>query len=372
VKVLHLFGDWKWTGPSEPTLDLVAELRALGADVTLACPRAPEDASTNLPARARALGLEPDHSFALNRSFNLRDNLADIGRVREIADRRKLDVLHVHFTHDHIIGAMGARRAKHRPKVVRTNHKAAALPWYLRAWTDGYLTFSKDDLARERLTGPSRHINPGMRLDRFDPDTRLENMRERFDVAKDDFVVGVVARMQKHRRFDVLLAGVAKARKRVPHLRVLVVGRGTHMEQVAVRPATRLGLDRTVTFTGHVSAKAGAGADPYPALVASFDALLYLVPGSDGTCRAIREAMAMGKPVIGARRGLIPEFVEDGWNGFVIDDTPETIAASIERLASDRALARAMGRHGREKALASYDIRRQARDVLDFYRALVR
>jgi arsenate reductase-like glutaredoxin family protein len=106
-----------------------------------------------------------------------------------------------------------------------------------------------------------------------------------------------------------------------------------------------------VTFTGYLG-------DKYLDTLASFDALLFLVPGSDGTCRAIREAMCMGRAVIGARRGLIPEIVEDGKTGIVIDDTPETIARAIERLAADRAACAAMGEAGRRKALE-----RWARDV---------
>src|SRR6185295_2833223 len=135
--------------------------------------------------------------------------------------------------------------------------------------------------------------------------------------------------------------------------RVLVVGRGTHMNEVAVEPARRLGLEGKVTFTGYL------GKD-YPAAVAAFDALLFLVPGSDGTCRALREAMAMGKPVIGARRGMIPELVDDGGSGLVIDDTPDTIARAIERLAASREERLAMGRAARTKAVEAFDLRKQA------------
>jgi glycosyltransferase involved in cell wall biosynthesis len=136
------------------------------------------------------------------------------------------------------------------------------------------------------------------------------------------------------------------------------------MDEVAVQPAKQLDLTN-VTFTGYLG-------DKYLDTVASFDALLFLVPGSDGSCRAIREAMAMGRAVIGARRGMIPEIVDDGKTGIVIDDTPETIAAAIERLAADRALCRAMGAAGREKALRLYDVRRQAAAVKDVYDQLLR
>lgn len=356
MRVLHLFGDWKWTGPAEPTLDLCLELRSLGVDVTLACQEPPPGAAGSLPARARERGLVPIHPARLERSLSLFKNLRDAKAVAEVA--RDHDIVHVHFAHDHAVGGRGARKAG-RPKVVRTNHKAVPTrkhpgTWYLyRKLTDGYLTFSQaaldSDVRRFGLRG--WRVDPAMRLERFLPR----------DAPHEGFVVGVVARMQRHRRFDVLLRGVKLAR--VPDLRVVVIGRGTHMNEVAVEPARKLGLSN-VTFAGYLG-------DAFLDTVATFDTLLFLVPGSDGTCRAIREAMAMGKAVIGARRGMIPEIVDDGRTGLVIDDTPENIARAIERLAADRGLCREMGRQGREKALRLYDVRRQAAAVKEIYGSLL-
>ncbi|MFN3484692.1 MAG: glycosyltransferase family 4 protein, partial [Planctomycetota bacterium] len=354
MRVLHLFGDWKWTGPSEPTLDLCLELRALGVQADLACQEAPPEARGSLPERARARGLEPLHVAPLRRT--LFGALRDVGPVTEAL--RGYDLLHVHFSHDHFVGGRAARR-EGRVRILRTNHKAVPTPvhpgtrYLYRRLTDGYLTFSRTALEADVANFGVRgwRVDPGMRLERFQP-------RE---VPHEGFVVGVVARIQRHRRFDVLLEGVARAR--VPDLRIIVVGRGTHMQELAVEPARRMGLSN-VTFTGYLGER-------YLETLAGFDALLFLVPGSDGTCRALREAMAMGKAVIGARRGMIPELVDDGVTGLVIEDTPDGIARAIERLAADRELCRAMGRAGREKAVRLYDIRRQAMAVRDIYRELL-
>ncbi len=361
MRVLHLFGDWKWTGPAEPTLDLCIELRALGVDVALACRPAPPDATTNLPAKARERGFEPEHTFAFNKLLNLRDNFADIARLRERCTSGGIDIVHVHHTHDHIVASLGMRPPA---KLVRTNHRGTSLPWLLRDRMDGYLTFTREDDLLGRLTLPHRHVAPGMRLERYDPASAHEDMRAHFQIPPQAFVIGVVARMQRHRRFDILLAGIKLARERVPDLRVLIVGRGTHRDEVAMQPTKHLGLDGVVTFTGYLGPQ-------YLATVGAFDALVFLVPGSDGTCRALREAMAMGRAAIGARRGMIPEIIDDGRTGILIDDTPETIAGAIERLARDRFLCAEMGARAREKALSSYDLRTQAQDVLDFYHELL-
>jgi glycosyltransferase involved in cell wall biosynthesis len=373
VRVLHLFGDWKWTGPAEPTLDLCLELRTRGIDARLLCPRPPPEASSNLAGAARERGLDPIHGLRFNRRLNLFDNLSDVASLRALCDTEAIDLLHVHFSQDHLLGGLAARRARLRPAVIRTNQKAIPTPrgpgssFLLKRLTDGYLTYSKVALDADSrafgLDGRASLIPSALRLDRFDPSTSPDAARARFEIEPGAFVLGVVARMQRHRRFDVLLEGVKRAK--TPGLRVLVVGRGTHMNEVAVEPARRLGLENTVTFTGYL------GKD-YLGTVAAFDALLFLVPGSDGTCRALREAMAMGKPVIGARRGMIPELVEDGRTGLVIDDTAENIARAIGRLATDRDQRVAMGKAARAKAVEAFDIRRQADAVIAAYEATLR
>jgi glycosyltransferase involved in cell wall biosynthesis len=357
MRVLHLFGDWKWTGPSEPTLDLCLELRARGVQADLACMTPPEDAKGSLPERARQRGLEPILDFCLKRSLSPFQNLCDLKKIK--AACADYDLLHVHFSHDHLIGGMAARRAG-RTRIVRTNHKAIPTPpgisskYLLRHLTDGYLTCSQAALDADTAAFGVRgwKLDPAMRLERF-PETRTPH---------EGFIVGVVARMQRHRRFDVLLQAIRLCR--VPDLKVVIVGRGTHMEEVAVEPARRLGLTN-VTFTGYLG-------DKYLETLGSFDALLFLVPGSDGTCRAVREAMCLGKAVIGARRGMIPEIVDDGRTGLVVDDTPENLARAIETLAGDRTRCEDLGRAGRAKALERYDIRSQAAKVLEAYEATLR
>ncbi len=62
------------------------------------------------------------------------------------------------------------------------------------------------------------------------------------------------------------------------------------------------------------------------------------------------EAMACGTPVLGLRRGSVPEVVEDGVTGF-ITDTPEELAASVAKIGI---LSRASSR-ARVEALYSED-----------------
>lgn len=63
------------------------------------------------------------------------------------------------------------------------------------------------------------------------------------------------------------------------------------------------------------------------------------------------EALAFGKPVVGARRGGIPEMIHAGENGLLFEpDRPEELVAALRRLAGDTALRARMGQAARASA----------------------
>jgi len=63
---------------------------------------------------------------------------------------------------------------------------------------------------------------------------------------------------------------------------------------------------------------------------------------------AVVSSMAVGAPVISTRAGSIPEIIEDGATGLLVEpDAPEALAEAIGRLLRDRSLAGRLGRAGR-------------------------
>ena len=78
----------------------------------------------------------------------------------------------------------------------------------------------------------------------------------------------------------------------------------------------------------------------------------------DQAPNAVLEAMAMGLPIVGLRVGAVPEMVDDGRTGLLVDPGDEAgLTRSIEALLDDPARAARMGAAGHERALARYDIK---------------
>jgi glycosyltransferase involved in cell wall biosynthesis len=84
----------------------------------------------------------------------------------------------------------------------------------------------------------------------------------------------------------------------------------------------------------------------------------------------MRQAMAMGKPVVANNTGMLAEMIDHGTNGFVFDNNPEELALRLVHLARDEQLRRRMGQAALIKARQDFSLTRQADDIEAFYRRL--
>lgn len=376
MKLLHLFSNHKVTGPAEPAIRLAAELAARGHELVFAHKPLPEPGENYVDSAAAAHGLTTTTEFALPKHFRMFTILSDARRLAAFIDERGFDIVHCNLVNDHLAAALAVRRSRKRPKIVRTNHDARPMKSDLRnrflfpTRTDALFELSQRaleaDVRRFRLPAGRAHlIDTSVEMARFDPARDLPDMRAKLGLADADFVVGIAARIQKRRRFHILLDAATIARQSVPNLKLVIIGRGTQKEEVAVRPAGERGLDDIVVFPGYLRG------DEYVGALRALDAKVFLFPGTDGSCRAAREAMALGRPVIAADRGMLPELVANEASGLVVDDTPENLAAAITRLAQDSALRERMGHAARDSALARFNPAHQAEQVEQVYEQLM-
>ena len=381
MKILQLFSDWKWTGPADPVTSLCKALEKRGHDVTFAHGKPPLPVEDSLEKRVLERGVKATTQFRLNHAVkvyhpsSIWDNLCDISTLTRYLRQEKFDLLNVHHSHDHILGGIAARRTKCSTVVIRTDHKRDSIKptlgnrFLISNLTDGMITFSerarREDaehfgLPLERVA----RIMPALDLDRYDSKKEFKNMRAVFGIGPDDPVIGMVARFQKYRRTAVFLEAVKTVVKEFPNVKVLLVGRSSQMEESVIQPMKKLGVEKWVILAGYRT-------DDYLDTLACMDIFVFLMAGSDGTARALREAMAMGKPVITADRGMLPELVEHGISGLVAKDTPELLAEATLQLLRHPELRRAMGKAAWERAHREFRLDRQVEDVENFYQEMI-
>ncbi len=374
MRILHLFSNWKWTGPAEPALNLCLSQKKLGHHVDFACGTAPADCVNRIAEKANERGLVPVSGFKMNKHLRFIDNFGDLFRLKRYLKNEKIDIVHTHMPNDHLVGGLAARRACKDILVVRTCYSGTPLSATLRnrflfgKLTDGLITVSdsvrKDMVKRFNMSdGVVDKVEGAIDLKRFSFLNCKRDLRSELGIKEDDIVVGIVARVQWHRQFRLLLDAISIVVKSCPGVKLLIIGRGTNIEDIAVVPVREKGLSNNVIFSGY------RGAD-YVDVLACMDINLFLVPGSDGSCRAVREVMAMGKPVITSDRGVLPELVNDGVNGIVIKEKPETLADAILKLVSNKEMRVQLGKAAKEKAENLFDLDFQASTVDQFYRKL--
>lgn len=93
-------------------------------------------------------------------------------------------------------------------------------------------------------------------------------------------------------------------------------------------------------------------------------ALLFPIDWPEPFGLALIEAMACGTPVVAFRCGSVPEVVDDGVTGRIVDSPEEAVAVLPEVLALDR---RAVRRRFEER----FSAERMARDYLKVYRSML-
>ena len=113
--------------------------------------------------------------------------------------------------------------------------------------------------------------------------------------------------------------------------------------------APRIDGDR-VTFIGAV------GPDERSELLGGARALLHLIGFDEPFGFSVVESMACGTPVIAFRRGSMPELIDDGVTGFVVDTVEEAAMAVAAASSLDRApiRAQAVARFGRDRMIGEY------------------
>jgi glycosyltransferase involved in cell wall biosynthesis len=137
------------------------------------------------------------------------------------------------------------------------------------------------------------------------------------------------------------------------------------MEKSVIQPMKQLGVEKWVVLGGYQT-------NDYLDTLACMDIFVFLMAGSDGTARALREAMAMGKPVIVANRGMLPELVEDGRSGLVVNDTPEELAQAALRLLHHPEIRETFGKAAYQKAHQDFQLDRQVEAVEGFYQEMIK
>jgi colanic acid/amylovoran biosynthesis glycosyltransferase len=180
-------------------------------------------------------------------------------------------------------------------------------------------------------------------------------------------LIVAVGRLVEKKGFDVLLDALALLHQRRPEARAVIAGDGALADDLRAQ-RDRLGLQDVVHLPGPVPQ---TEVRDLLARAAVFAAPCVVGPDGnrDGLPTVLLEAMAAGAPAVSTDVTGIPEVVRDEETGLLVPQhDPVRLAAALERLVTDRALASRLSRAARALVESSFDVHVQARALRELDR----
>jgi glycosyltransferase involved in cell wall biosynthesis len=340
-----------------------AELVSLaGHHVEIAGRTAPGWPELDLPVPAHRLPASkppPLRGFAISRA---------LGRV---AQEVEPDLVHAHYLPEY--GWMAAReglrplvcsawgsdvfalRGINRPRA-RTALDAAGM-----VFADSqHLARAASELARSPVR--VEVVRWGLDLDAFAPGDRTA-AREALGIPAEGPLVASVRGLKPVYNPELLLEAFARVRAGRPDARLLLKHPLADTPPSVARTIERLGLADGVIVLGSVAA------ERLPDVYRAADVVVSLA-SSDSSPRSVWEAIACGRPAIVSDLPWARDELADG-RALLVPLEAGAVAAAIERVLSDAAVAEALASAGRELAVAELDASACAARVDVLYREVV-
>jgi glycosyltransferase involved in cell wall biosynthesis len=353
-------------------VDLALAQQKLGAYVGLVCDHAPKAAEESVALRARTKGLESIFALSMPKHFRFSSVLRNVPKLNAFIKGFEPHVIHFHMQNAHLMGTFCATRLPilrvrscYDPSGPKTDLRSRLL--YNRH-TDGLIIISKQAKIKATHTYNFNEnkvliAEPGVDLGRFSPDRKVNLSRKDLGLNENAFVIGMVTRIRESRRIDIALEATKILAKRFSQIQLFIVGRGRKgaVDAVVVEPSKVIGVHDRVILPGYCDG------DRLVAAYQSMDILVYPMPGTDQTCRTVREALASGVPVIAPKIGFLKELLEDGENGYFIDLSAESLARALSNVIKNHKILEHMAQHAVTEANKRFSTHHQAEKVLAFY-----
>ena len=310
--------------------------------------------------------------------YRLRDRIAIVGRMARLARRLRPDVVQLHSGMGWL--GLGARVLLPRTPFVVEVHDAPGSGRHGRV-SDGYEALlvrmtravalchstEVESALREVSRLPARSIRRfplGVDTEQFCPVAaqRRAVWRTEYGIAENSVVAVAVARPARLKRFDLIVEAVAAARSSGAPLELVLVGPAG--DGTLRCDAERFGISPVVHLPGALF-------DDDLALALGSCDILCSASEYEGFGLTMAEGMSCGLPVVATGVGGVPDVVDDGVSGMLVEvgDVAE-FARHLSTLATEPGLRASMGAEGRRQAEGRMSIGALARSFEDLYSSL--
>jgi glycosyltransferase involved in cell wall biosynthesis len=191
---------------------------------------------------------------------------------------------------------------------------------------------------------------------------RAAPARASFHLPSSTAIVGSVGRLERQKRFDLLIEAVARLRQQQRDVTLVIVGDGSLMPALRAHAVTH-GVADAVVFAGHRTDVVD--------VLHGFD-LFAQSSEYEGTPNCVLEAMAVGAPVVATTVGGTAELIDDRVHGLLVPPhNPEALAAAIAAALDDPDATRRRAAAARLRIEQELSFDARMRKVEQIYEALI-
>jgi len=297
-------------------------------------------------------------------------------RVKHIVESEKIDIIHAHGTRANSNTFSSSKSLK--IPLIYTVHgwsfhpDQTPLVKLIRTSSEHLLV----KLANQTICVSQSNLNDGRKLFpmprakvivnginqiKFDPDSTYANIRDEFNIGKDEVLIGYIARITAQKEPLTFLNAIAKLSD-LKKMRVLIVGDGDLKEEM-LNLAKALNLGDKVIFEDFRS--------DIPAILNALD--IFCLPSLwEGLPIALLEAMAMRKAIIATAIDGTKDLVRDNENGLLISiKNPNQLASAIRTLVNDETLRTILGANAGLTIKEHFDISTMTNSIENVYKEVL-
>lgn len=272
------------------------------------------------------------------------NNYTAFKELIKIQEKNNYDIIHVHTPVASVYGRLLKVKFPKLKTIYTVHgfhfHKGAPfINWaiyypiekIMSKFTDEIITINKEDYERAltfNIDKVHKLNGVGVDFNSYNSDDFIkDNIREKLGLSDDDFVILMIAEVNKNKNHKQIIEAVKILKSRNVDVKVVCAGDGVLLECIR-EEVKKENLEKNILMLGFRT--------DIDDLIASCD-IGVLMSYREGLPKNIMELMAGKKPVIGTDIRGIRDLVIDGYNGFLVkvEDSEDT-ADKIELLKNDR------------------------------------
>jgi N-acetyl-alpha-D-glucosaminyl L-malate synthase BshA len=311
---------------------------------------------------------------------NFPETLSIASKIAEIVEKEDLDIINVHYAIPYSVAVYLVKqmlnKKKKRIKIITTVHGTDMHTYGKRKEFKEVLRFALDEndgiiavsnfMANKALElgikSRVKVIPNFVNKKKFSRkgDKKSSEFRKKF-APNGEKIILHTSNLRKIKRVEDILRAFNLIKSKIK-VKLIIVGSGPERKKL-INLVKRLKLDKKVFFVGSLKR-----VERY----FEISDLFVMASENEGMPMSILEAMAMEVPVVSTKVGGIPEQIEDGINGLLVEkEETKELSEAMLKVLSNNELARRMTKKGLEKFNECFTEQKSIKSYENYYKEVL-